>query len=469
MFTENRLGSMEAGSITLTITSEAYSNGNYSMFNIGDPIIVATGGEVGAGIFGTVGVGGVYVAVPDGNYYNSMQNPVALRTTILDVSPDGKVLTLADPAVVATTDAEVWFNNQPIIQGLHVIPHAPGWVETFPEGTFGIGDSIGTIALSAGWIIQGAGKNLTKFKWPMGCAGVFFTSQSNGIELSDFSMIGNVEEGRFGRKDSEYQAGIILIATADAIVHDVAIHDVFVKAVWAQGGGSDNCVVTDCEVFLHAQQRNYLAQWFFGVNDSIGGTFTRCTVDSDFLQAGYETFRSDGVSFIDCVSRNGIVSSNTSGNFAFTNFDITIEAMSQPFEPSDSPYHHLSKAVDINANIDPGSPLLAFGGTITNMTLTIQGYMNSNNEVHKGMVVNVDNPNVVITGGTVTYTSPSLAGKDNGCIGLNSTGLNTDVTGLTVVGNSRDVFDFNISVIDGTVTSCVATLINCVGPNCVLT
>jgi len=458
---------MEAGSNVLTITSEAYSNGNFSMFQVGDPIIVATGGEEGAGMFGTVGVGGIYTATPDGNFYNSMQNPIALRTTVVTISGDGKTLTLADPAVVATTDAEIWFNNQPIIQGLHVIAHAPGWTETHPEGTFGIGDAIGTIALSAGWIIKGAGKNLTKFKLPKGCSGSFFTFQSHGIELSDFSLIGNVEEGRFGRKDAEYQVGIILIQTDNAIVHDFAAHDIFLKGVWAQE--SDNATVTDCETIVHAQKKNYLADWFFGANDAVGGTFTRCTVDSPYLVPGFEFFRSNGGSFIDCGGRNCAVSSNSSGSFAYTRFNITIEPMTQPNEPSDNPWHHLNPLVNINSNIQPPDASMLLGGTITDIAITIQGHINSEFELVKGIVINVDNPNITVSGGSITYQANADIGADVGCAGLNSTGDNTIVENFTVVGNSRDAFDFNITVDDGAVTNCTATLINCVGPGCVLT
>jgi len=469
MFTENRIGSMDAGSNTLTITSEAYANDKFSMFEVGDPIIVATGGEAGAGLFGTVGVGGVFTATPDGNYYNSQQNPIALRTTVVTVSSDGKILTLADSAVVATIDAEVWFNNQPLIQAMHSESHAPGHTVTYPTGTFAIGDAIGVTGGSVDWILNGAGKGVTNFKWPKGCTGTFFTFQSHGVEISDFSIIGNVADESFGRNSNEYQAGIIVIATTDAFVHDCAIHNVFQKAVWAQGGGSNDIVVTDCDVILQVPYRNYLSQWFFGVNDSVGGTFTRCNVNSNFIQTGYETFRSSGVKFIDCVSRNGVVSSNSSGSFEFTRFNITIEALSQPLGPGDSVYHHLSPAVNINSNIQPPDASMLLGGIITDMVLTIEGYMNTNNEVHKGVVINVDNPNITINGGIVTYTSPALVGKENGCAGLNSTGENTVVNDLTVVGNSRDAFDFNIAVQDGSVTNCTAALINCVGPNCVLT
>jgi hypothetical protein len=104
------------------------------------------------------------------------------------------------------------------------------------------------------------------------------------------------------------------------------------------------------------------------------------------------------------------------------------------------------------------------------MQIIVQGPINSNGELKKGIVINVDNPNITVNGGQVAYPStPGPSGTDVGARGFSSTGLNTIVNNFTVIGPSRDEFENNIEVEDGAVNNCTATRIRCVGPNCVLT
>jgi hypothetical protein len=462
MWGYQRTGSMNAGSpiLTLTFTSD---------FQVGDPVIVSTGGEEGLGLYGTVGVGGNR-GIVGSNYYESQINPQALIATVIDRNDDGSVLTLSQSAVVSTTNTLIVFDNRSIVQGFNEEVHAPGHEIVYPAGNFYMSNTFGIIGQSAGWLIRGAGKHDTVFRAPTGVQLSMFAFQAHGVEIRDFSIIGNLADDSFGMTGTEYNSGIVLIQTANAIVRNFHAEDVFAKVVWAIGGGADNVLVEDCSCRMRAARREYLAEWLFGVSDSVGGTFNRCTVDSDYLMPGFETFRSNGVIFNDCSSRNGIVACNSSGNFELNDFSIIVEELSQPNQPSDVPHHHLSPIIDVNRNIVPPDPSISAGGVINNMQIIVQGPINSNGELKKGIVINVDNPNITVNGGQVAYPStPGPSGTDVGARGFSSTGLNTIVNNFTVIGPSRDEFENNIEVEDGAVNNCTATRIRCVGPNCVLT
>ena len=141
-------GSIGAGSNQLVLASNPG-------FRVGDHIIVEIGGESGAGLRGAVGVGGVwpirfypnirtmnadngydynaniYARLPNGDVYHWMQGawhapdpnlyyttkaiPRSLVAAITGIS--GTTLTLNKTASVATTNANVYFDNAPIIPG----------------------------------------------------------------------------------------------------------------------------------------------------------------------------------------------------------------------------------------------------------------------------------------------------------------------------------------------------------------
>jgi hypothetical protein len=63
-----------------------------------------------------------------------------------------------------------------------------------------------------------------------------------------------------------------------------------------------------------------------------------------------------------------------------------------------------------------------------------KGYVNDRNDTLQGIIVNADNPNIRIE--TVAYYAPDYKKPtvSNGAVGLNSTGLNTIVDGMLVVG-----------------------------------
>ena len=89
-----------------------------STFEVGDQIIVEVGGEEGKGQFGTMGVGGILPAATDGwkeFYYRSKDLPRALIAKIASVADGGRTLNLDRAAAAGATNANVHFDNHPLL------------------------------------------------------------------------------------------------------------------------------------------------------------------------------------------------------------------------------------------------------------------------------------------------------------------------------------------------------------------
>jgi hypothetical protein len=409
------VGSIAGGSNELHLTEA-------STFKVGDQVIVEVGGERGKGQFGTKGVGGIVPVATDGwkqFYYRSKDLPKALvaKVTALGGSwlfPDSKVLILDKQAATTTTNANVYLDNAPLLQAVANERHDPGWTVSLPAGDFAVSDRL-NFNHQSGWIIKGAGKGLTVLRAPKGapCFGIGVGSSNTTVQ--DLTIVGNAGEHGFGVKTDgiggfDWGCGI-WIGGANCLVSNVSCVDVFRKAVW--GERVSNLQVSDCEARLTEPFRGYL-EWWFGASDSEGCTFTRCNIDNTHLAAGFETFRSNNVKFIACVSKNGVFSSNSSGNFLLDGFTLMVTAGSQFDETS---FHHLNPAVNINSNIQPPNPAMLMGGTIKNVNITVQGPIDALGNLLKGIVINGQNPNIMVNGGIITYPN-GIPGAEVGPFGL---------------------------------------------------
>ena len=151
-------GAITRGSNILQLTG-------FSKFKAGDQVIVEVGGEEGKGRLGTIGVGGVVPAAKDSwsqSYYRSKDVPLALVAKITGVADSGRILTLDKAAATAATNANVHFDNDPILNKVLAEEHQAGWMLILPAGDFAISDKLQHL-YHGGWIISGAGKdaNLT--------------------------------------------------------------------------------------------------------------------------------------------------------------------------------------------------------------------------------------------------------------------------------------------------------------------
>jgi hypothetical protein len=172
-------------------------------------------------------------------------------------------------------------------------------------------------------------------------------------------------------------------------------------------------------------------QWQFQWTDSVGGGCIDCSVTSPNLIAGFEAFKSKDIQFIRSVGANASFAMNSAGNFLIQDARLTITPMSQH---PDKAFSEQNPLININSNIDPNNPYHALGGTVRNATLMQEGYINTSNDILRGIVINANNPNIRVEGGY--YSAPNWAAPSqlNGPNGVNATGQNTTVDGMRVVG-----------------------------------
>jgi len=426
---ERRVGSMDAGSDVLRLTTT-------SQFVAGEKVIVEIGGEAGAGLIGTVGVGGFHAATDAGQYYRAQISPKSLKATVVSTDPNGGRLVLNTPATVATVNANVYFDCTDIIVAKLAETHAGPFTLTFPTGEFAVSSRM-LHDSQDGWTIEGAGQDDTIFMSPKGVPSAsmsFFDSDQ--MIYRDFQVKGNWKQNGFGLATfpptffpSDVPAGMYGHTTSNSVVERVKCVDVGMKGAWFDF--AIGCSATDCTTILTDVHRFYYSPWFYGCGDSTNCTFDNCRVESESLISGFETFRSTGAVFVDCVGINAVFSSNSSGNFTFNNCSVTI-AENSWFDTAS--FSHTNPIFNINSNISPPDTTMQFGGAITDCDITVAGPIgNANNDFLKGIVVNVDNPHIRINGGTLSYPV-AIVGQEIGPFAIISTAEDCDVRNVTCLG-----------------------------------
>ncbi len=96
----------------------------------------------------------------------------------------------------------------------------------------------------------------------------------------------------------------------------------------------------------------------------------------------------------------------------------------------------------------------------------VQDYINAENDVLRGIVINARNPKITVLGGLYQapdYKPPSRLSGPNG---VASTGARTIVDGIRVIGTVNKTLypGANIYVENGVIRNCVADVVS-VGPN----
>jgi hypothetical protein len=380
---------------------------------------------------------------------------LALVAKITAVRDGGKTLTLEKTAATNATNANVYFDNHPVLTEILRENHPAGWTVALPAGDFAISDTI-QHSYYRGWIISGAGKGITTLRSPKGapCGGLRCIETDN-TEIRDLTIIGNAGQNGFGLRDHgdwiEYGIGVLITKSSNCIIRNVSCVDVFRKAAW--GEYANDLQVSGCDLTMNGPVRAYL-EWWFGVSDSVNCVFTNCRIHSAYLIPGFEGFRSDGVKFIGCRSVNASFSMNSTGNFLIDSPIVTIKAGSQ----FGTTFHVQNPIFNINSNIKPPNDAMLMGGLVRNVLLLCEGYINANNDSLRGIVIDGGNPNVSIDGGLMIYPDYAAPSVMPGACGVNSGGSNTRVRNLTVTGTvSPDNYPgANIAVANGTVTNCTA-------------
>jgi hypothetical protein len=470
-------GSIDADSNSLTIAEDKY-------FRIGDRIIVEVGGENGGGLRGTIGVGGTYPNLnyanaaemnadtgrpnltyawmrdtgdvrssyggkwnQDGRYYLQKIAPKALLAKITAISNDGLNLTLDARARVAATDANVYLDNIgyfAICGEAAVGPPAPDNIRIkLPAGRFAVSGYV-SIKAKTGWQIFGQGKTETEVFSPKGCRSATIEAfQSDYTVVRDLHLHGNARNHGYGLDwvgdtVSTFPYGIHFNLCQHCVAQDCKVTDAFMKSVGA--AYAKDCWARRIEVISTEAFQCYI-QWLIAWSDSQLGGVEDCTIDSPYLTAGLEMFRSSGVIFRRVKTRNATFSSNSSGgNFLFEDCAIMIEANSQMSEPS---FSHHNPIININSNIRPPNEDMALGGRIVRQTITVKGYINSNHDNLIYCVINAENPNIIIEGTYPDAENPkgffSGPGWHVGTNGFNgifvrSAGRNVTIRGMRFKG-----------------------------------
>jgi hypothetical protein len=423
------------------------------------------------------------------NYYLAKAIPLALQARITAIR--GNALVLDTPAAVTVKNAHVYLDNAYVFNKLVRDPRYDGEINFpevkdggfdlsaitpanmtlhFPAGNFAVGRLL-LLANHNGWIVQGAGKTSTQIFSPKGTpSSMILISSSPSTKIRNLHLQGNARDSGYGlqwspnyrsvtqtdvEQDWGFPSGILFAVSHGSQADDLNVTDVFQKAVGT--AFSDGVWANRIKNVMTDGLRTYV-QWQFQWTDSSGGGCVDCSVTSPYLIAGFEAFKSRDVQFIRPVGTNASMAMNSAGNFLIQDARLTVKSMSQHPDKAFSEYNPL---ININSNIDQKHPYLALGGTINNTTMIQEGYINANNDILRGIVVNAYNPSIRINGGfyqAPNYRSPS---KLNGPNGIGSTGADTIVDGIKVVGTVNTTLYpvGNIHVNSGIVRNCIADIL----------
>jgi hypothetical protein len=427
-------------------------------FQIGDGIIIATGGEPGQGQRGTFGVGGnwpalSYVDAATMNadatqvkgkfawveasgavyqydvgtpgawqamtyYYIAQSVPKALVTTITNIV--GLTFTLADGGG-GTTNADVYFDNEPIFNALtgEFDPMPSNDELVIPAGIYAIGQPL-RILDKDGLTVRGLGQDTSIIMSPRGTPCVQIKTASGAdMTYRDFGILGNARNNGFGfyytratggggtlvPEDFEFDTaipgdsfcrGAYFENCTNCEIIDCKATDTWQMAFGAQGGANINA--TRCSIYMTEPMRAYL-QWPFGWADVDGGTITDCVFDSPYLTRGFEDFRSRGLTWTRPVSRNGTFSVNAGGDWLIDSPEILIEDGSM-YSPSEQQFTAIGIPImAIAANVPNILGGFDNGGEIRNPNIVQEGYFNlAELRVLPVITSDDDCPNIRVTG-----------------------------------------------------------------------
>ena len=401
-----------------------------------------------------------------GSYYLGKAIPRSLQARITAIS--GNTLTLDKSAVASASGANVYLDTAPILTTMI----ASGGDLSLPAGKFPTGGVV-WIRNKSKFVMSGAGTDQTSIYSPKGVPSAMIQADSSpNTTVRDLTLQGNFGDQGFGLN----WAG----STAPATNQPVTETDVPQGGTWPRGilihGGSHNSVVQDVRVVDVAQGavsvsnadnvwarraqniqndllRQYVA-WQFQWADTTGGGCEDCEVRSTYVIPGFNSFKATRVSFVRPRGRNAIMSMNGSGSWLIEGADLRFTANSLHPQGYVTPFHPV---IDANTNIGITSQV-SLGGTIRKITIVQEGYLNAKNDSLRGIVVNENNPQIRIE--DAAYYAPDYKAPtaSTGAVGLNSTGLDTVVDGMLVVGKAQPG-QANIFVQRGSGRNCSAQVV----------
>src|SRR5262249_14720565 len=174
------------------------------------------------------------------------------------------------------------------------------------------------------------------------------------------------------------------------------------------------------------------------------------------MTPAFSSFSATGTHYIRATAINGGLDVNNVGGWLHQDTTITVTSGSgAPVWSINQPLMSISTAT--------GSDLVAAGGTVDNINITIEGYLNANNDILTGINITQQIVNIQITGGS--YVAPDYAAPSRlvGPQGIRAQGRNIQVSGFTSCGRlSRGPNHWthaNIGISNGSVIKSTATVI----------
>lgn len=418
--------------------------------------------------------------------------------TLLNPRTSGSNPGSAANASATATNAHVYVDNELILNDLAQGPRNPPYAAitpsnitlVFPAGTYAFAGYT-NIPSSSGWTIAGQGALSTTLYSVKGTFGAGVVGEaSSGLTVQNLTLQGNLGLNQFGLNwpttlvpipystaFSEYDAaGNILTSTfggtvtqtsaltfyqtsqitfdssSNQVARNLTINDVFTNAV--QCAGSVNCWAYNITVNVNSSRQSY-TQWQLEWATDTNGGCQNCTINSVQLVQGFESFSSLGTQWISPTGTNALFSLNNVGGWTISNATLSINNGAVTPAAYYAPGNGL---VQIDPNT--GSDKISTGGTITNMTITETGFIDSNNDVENGVEISSgppQMPNITINGLTYTtpnWTSPStLFGPQAVGDGGTSNSLNNITSCATVATGSTTFTRSSIGMADSSSNS----------------
>jgi hypothetical protein len=218
---------------------------------------------------------------------------------------------------------------------------------------------------------------------------------------------------------------------------------------------AENVWVRRVENIQNDLMRQYIG-WQIQWSDTTGGGCEDCEMRSAYLIPGYEAFRSANVQFIRARGTNAVFAVNGSGGWLIVDSELRYTPNSLLPGGAVTPSHPM---IDVSSNVGI-TPQVSMGGTIRNVTMIQEGYVNAANDTLGGILIHDTNPDIRVE--SSSYSAPDYQpGPGNstyGAIGLNSKGPNTTVNGMQVTGTAIPHLA-NIIVERGSGQNCVAQVV----------
>lgn len=501
-------GSISGGSNQLSVA-------NTGGFTVGDWVIVEIGKEAGQGQPGTRGVGGTWPSksyssegdlVSDGSqpegqfawaedtgevfwrrdgtwynlapgrpntigggaYYLGRAVPRSLQARITAIA--GNTLTLDRSAAVSAAGANVYLDTAPILNRLI----ASGAGLGLPAGRFPTGGVV-HIQDRPGFELSGQGKDQTTIFSPKGVPSAMIQvfNSSNAV-VRNFTLQGNFRDQGYGLNwhgstsagtfepvtdqsavpGAAFPRGILFFAGAhNGVAQDVRVIDVAQHALGVTY--AENVWGRRIENIQNDPMRQYIT-WQIQWSDTTGGGCEDCEVRSTYLIPGFEAFRSTNVQFMRARGTNAVFAMNGSGGWFIVDSELRVTSNSLVSGSAVTPAHPM---IDISSNVGI-TPQASMGGTIRNVTMIQEGYINASNDTLGGILIHANNPDIRVESSSYSAPdySPAPGNTTFGAIGLNSKGANTTVNGMRVTGTAIPHLA-NIIVERGSGQGCVAAVV----------